>query len=227
MSLPESQTCVEPATDCPIERLGIRRAPFYQRTGKRVLDIVGATLGLLFLAPLLVLVALAIKATSQGPIFFRQMRVGKNGRCFPLVKFRSMVHIADSKAPSITVRGDPRVTRLGAWLRRYKIDELPQLWNVLNGDMSLVGPRPEVEQYVKCYSTEEREVLRERPGITDPASLAYRHEEAILSQHPDPEGYYRSRVLHDKLTLNLSYIDTISLRTDLRLILDTIRSLFT
>lgn len=226
MSLPEPQTCVEPIHDCGRERLGVRHTTFYERRGKRVLDLFGATLGLVVLAPLLGLVAVAVKATSGGPAFFRQLRIGKNGRCFRLVKFRSMVHAADPRALSITVRGDSRVTRLGVWLRRYKIDELPQLWNVLKGDMSLVGPRPEVEQYVKYYSAEEREVLRLRPGITDPASLAYRHEEAILFQHADPEEYYRSRVLHDKLALNLSYIDSISLRSDLRLVLNTIRSLF-
>lgn len=226
MSLPESQTGVDPVHDCGRERLGVRHTSFYERKGKRVLDVFGATLGLVVLAPLLGLVALAVKATSAGPAFFRQLRVGKNGRCFRLLKFRSMVPAADSRALCITVRGDSRVTRLGIWLRRYKVDELPQLWNVLKGDMSLVGPRPEVERYVKCYSNKEREVLRVRPGITDPASLAYRHEEAILFQHADPEEYYRSRVLHDKLALNLSYIDSISLHSDLRLVLKTLRSLF-
>lgn len=224
--LPESQTCVEQVTDCSLGPSSLRQATFYQRTGKRILDLSGAVFGLIALAPFLGVVALAIKATSSGPVFFPQMRIGKNGQPFQLVKFRSMVQTFDPGAPSITVRGDSRITHLGTWLRRTKIDELPQLWNVIKGDMSLVGPRPEVENYVKYYSVEEREVLRVRPGITDPASIAFRHEEVILAQHANPEQYYRSKLLHDKLTLNLVYIDRMSLFTDLQLLLSTIRSLF-
>lgn len=224
MSLPESHICVDRVAESRAHSR-VQRATFYQRTGKRTLDVCGGALGLVLLIPIFVVVALAVKATSRGPVFFRQTRIGKNGRSFSLVKFRSMRQVAGG--PSITALGDVRVTRLGAWLRRIKIDELPQLWNVLKGDMSLVGPRPEIENYVKHYSVEEQRVLRVRPGITDPASLAYRHEEVILAQHVDPEEYYRSSVLHDKLILNLSYIDSISFRTDLQLILNTIRSLFT
>lgn len=143
---------------------------------------------------------------------------------FLLVKFRSMCGGGDS-GPLITVASDPRITSVGAILRKFKIDELPQLWNVLKGEMSLVGPRPEVERYVAEYTHQQRRVLEVRPGITDPASIAYRHEEKLLAVHPDPEGFYRTTVLPHKLSLNLEYIENISFRRDVSLILKTLRSI--
>lgn len=132
----------------------------------------------------------------------------------------------DAKASSLTISGDPRITHLGAWLRKYKIDELPQLWNVLKGEMSLVGPRPEVEYFVSGYSAQQQRVLNALPGITDPASIMYRHEEKVLSGSSNAEEYYRTVVLPHKLSLNLEYIDQVSLTHDILLILKTVRSLF-
>jgi lipopolysaccharide/colanic/teichoic acid biosynthesis glycosyltransferase len=199
---------------------------FYAKRVKRVLDCVFSATGLLVLLPLFALVALSIKLTSRGPVLHRQMRVGKDGHLFHIVKFRSMTGVASKMSPGITVSGDKRITRLGTILRRYKIDELPQLWNVLRGDMSLVGPRPELPKYVEIYSPEQKLVLRVRPGITDLASLAYRHEEEILSRYEDPEQVYRMEILPDKLVQNLGYIRNISFRTDLRIILATISRSF-
>jgi lipopolysaccharide/colanic/teichoic acid biosynthesis glycosyltransferase len=199
---------------------------FYAKHGKRILDCVFSATGLLVLLPLFALVALSIKLTSRGPVFHRQMRVGKDGHLFHILKFRSMNGVASKMSPGITVSGDKRITRLGMILRRYKIDELAQLWNVLRGDMSLVGPRPELPKYVEVYSPEQKLVLRVRPGITDQASLAYRHEEEILSRYEDPEQVYRMEILPDKLVQNLGYIRDISFRTDLRIIFATISRSF-
>jgi lipopolysaccharide/colanic/teichoic acid biosynthesis glycosyltransferase len=182
---------------------------------------VSSATGLLLLLPLFALVAVCIKVTSCGPVFYRQTRVGKGGRQFQIVKFRSMDAVASEMPAGITVSGDKRITRVGRILRRYKIDELPQLWNVLCGDMSLVGPRPELPKYVEAYSSEQKLVLCVRPGITDPASLAYRHEEEILSRCGDPEQMYQTQVLPDKLARNLAYIRRITFRTDLRIIFAT------
>jgi len=157
-------------------------------------------------------------------VFFRQERVGKNGKVFSLVKFRSMAHVAHGKALLVTASGDPRVTRFGALLRRYKLDELPQLWNVLKGEMSFVGPRPELPVYVATYSEHERDALSVRPGITDLASIAFRHEEELLGSVADPEEFYRNTVLPHKLSMNLEYIGQMSFTLDVRLILRTLRS---
>jgi lipopolysaccharide/colanic/teichoic acid biosynthesis glycosyltransferase len=199
---------------------------FYVRHGKRALDLVSSVLGLIALSPLFALVSCCIKLTTRGPVFYRQVRVGKDGRKFRILKFRSMVVEASENGLGITVSGDRRVTAIGRSLRRYKIDELPQLWNVLHGDMSLVGPRPELPIYVADYTPEQRLVLSARPGITDPASLAYRHEEEILAGHEEPEQFYRTQILPDKLTRNLTYLQTVSLRSDLRVILQTVGSSF-
>jgi lipopolysaccharide/colanic/teichoic acid biosynthesis glycosyltransferase len=198
----------------------------YVKHGKRVLDCISSATGLLFIFPLFALVAVGIKLTSRGPVFYRQVRVGKDGYPFQIVKFRSMISVASEVPPGITVSGDKRITRVGRFLRRYKIDELPQLWNVLRGDMSLVGPRPELPKYVGNYSSEQRLVLCVRPGITDPASLVFRHEEEILSRSEDPERLYRMEILPYKLTQNLGYIRNISFRTDLRIIFATLNSSF-
>ena len=198
---------------------------FYARTGKRAVDFAGSAIGLLILAPAFLILAISVKLTSPGPVFYRQDRVGRGGKIFRIVKFRSMVDGADRIGLSITASGDKRVTRIGVLLRRFKLDELPQLWNVLRGDMSLVGPRPELPAYVAQYSTEQRHVLSVRPGITDPASIRYRHEEEVLGLHSNPDLFYRQVVLPHKLQLNLEYVAGISLRNDTMLLLRTMSAL--
>jgi lipopolysaccharide/colanic/teichoic acid biosynthesis glycosyltransferase len=192
---------------------------------RRLLDIVASGAGLAVLSPLFVLVGLWIKLDSPGPVFYRANRVGRAGRPFRLYKFRSMVADADRQGPGITATGDMRVTRAGRFLRRTKIDELPQLINVLRGDMSLVGPRPEDPRYVALYTPEQRRVLTVRPGITSAASLAYRHEEQLLSG-ADWETVYRTRVLPDKLAIDLAYLTRRTLGSDLKLIFQTIAAIF-
>jgi lipopolysaccharide/colanic/teichoic acid biosynthesis glycosyltransferase len=199
---------------------------FYVKYGKRALDILSASAGLAVLFPVFAVVACCIKCTSRGPVFFRQIRVGKGGRPFQILKFRSMVAQRSTPGLNITGAGDARVMRLGKVLRRYKIDEFPQIWNVLRGEMSLVGPRPESPVYVAEYTPEQRIVLSVKPGITGPASLAYLHEEEILSGHEDPELFYRTHVLPDKLARNIMYLQNITLRGDLRIISKTIACSF-
>ena len=184
-------------------RLG---AGFYARYGKRALDFTLSALGLIALAPFLLLIGCCIKFASRGPVLFRQLRVGKNGRLFQILKFRSMLVDSAKRDLAMTVSGDERITAIGRVLRKYKIDELPQLWNVLRGDMSLVGPRPELPVYVDRYTLEQLEVLSVRPGITDPASLFYRDEERLLQESPDPEHLYCETILPHKLSLNRQYI---------------------
>jgi lipopolysaccharide/colanic/teichoic acid biosynthesis glycosyltransferase len=199
---------------------------FYAKYGKRALDTLLATAGLILLSPVLGFLACCIKLTSRGPVLFRQVRVGKEGRPFQILKFRSMVMQSLNTDAMLTVAGDVRVTEMGKVLRRYKFDELPQLWNVIRGDMSLVGPRPELPFYVSGYTPDQRIVLCARPGITDPASLAYRHEEEILAEQSDPEQFYRTRILPDKLARNLAYLQQITFRKDTHIILRTISSSF-
>lgn len=199
---------------------------FYKRYGKRLVDAAASFAGLVLLSPVWFVVGVLVKCTSPGPILFRQERIGRDGKVFRILKFRSMVVDADKKGGGITVAGDARVTRLGTLLREFKIDELPQLWNVLTGEMSLVGPRPELPQYVSNYTPEQRLVLCVRPGITDIASIRYRHEEAILAQHENPQQFYRNVVLPEKLKLNIRYIRSISLSGDITLIMQTLLSSF-
>jgi lipopolysaccharide/colanic/teichoic acid biosynthesis glycosyltransferase len=194
---------------------------FYAKSGKRMFDFVAAAIGTLVLSPALLVLLLLVKLTSPGPVFYRQERVGRNGKSFRIVKFRSMFEDADKRGPAITSAGDHRITALGRLLRRFKLDELPQLWNVLRGEMSLVGPRPEVPCYVESYSDSQRRVLAVRPGITDPGSIRYRHEEQVLGDQPDPDRYYREVVLPDKLNLNLEYLSHMSFSYDLSLLLRT------
>jgi len=198
----------------------------YYRTWKRWIDVGASSVGLLALSPVLMITAVLVKSTSQGPVLYWQDRVGRGGKHFQIAKFRSMVIDADKKGPAITSSGDRRVTPLGSILRKFKIDELPQLWNVLKGEMSLVGPRPELPRYVADYDEEQKRVLRVRPGITDPASIRYRHEEGILARSENPEEFYRNVVLPHKLELNLEYIEKMSLLFDVKLILQTLKSLF-
>jgi lipopolysaccharide/colanic/teichoic acid biosynthesis glycosyltransferase len=189
---------------------------------RRVLDVAVSGTLLLVTAPVLGVLALAVRATSPGPALFRHDRVGRDGRPFGLLKLRTMVADAPARGGALTTPGDPRVTPLGAVLRRWKLDELPQLANVLRGDMSLVGPRPEVPRYVAGYTPRQRRVLRVRPGITDPASLAYVDEAAVLARFDDCERAYVEVVLPAKLALSLDYLDRRTLRSDLGILARTL-----
>lgn len=180
-----------------------------------------ATLALVIVAPLLALAALMVKLSSRGPVFYRGTRVGLNGKLFPMLKFRTMVVDAESLGGSATAADDPRITRFGKFLRRYKLDELPQLFNVLLGDMSLVGPRPEVEKYVNLYSPEEKAILTVRPGITDWASIWNSNEAAVLEGSRDPERTYEELIRPTKLALQLLYVRDHSFFVDLKILFHT------
>ena len=197
---------------------------------KRLFDLFAAGLGLLLLAPLLLALAIAIKLDSPGPVFFRQVRVGRHGVEFRIHKFRTMTHRdagTEAATAQITIGADPRITRVGALLRRTKLDELAQLIDVFIGRMSLVGPRPEVPRYVALYPAVLRDkVLTVRPGITDPASLAFRDESARLARTTDPEREYIEVLLPAKLKLSARYVDEASFIGDLRLIAATLRALW-
>jgi len=188
--------------------------------GKDVFDRTAAALGILLTSPVLLICAAAVWIDDGAPVFFRQVRVGKNGRLFRLVKFRSMR--SGQRGTSITVSNDSRITRAGGFLRSYKLDELPQLWNVLRGDMSFVGPRPEVPEYVELASPEWRIVLSVKPGITDLATLLYRNEEKILFLQPDPQRYYREVVLPAKMSLSIAFIRASNFWLECKLIAYTI-----
>lgn len=189
---------------------------------KRLFDIIVALTGLILLSPLFVLVAALIKLDSTGPVFFRQERIGKGFRPFNILKFRTMVHDAQKRGGLITAGNDPRITRAGIFLRKTKIDELPQLINVLKGDMSFVGPRPEVRQFVELFRKDYEEILKVRPGVTDIASLKYQNEAKILGQFSNPQEEYVRSVLPDKIRLAKEYIQRSSLFFDLRLMLRTV-----
>ena len=192
---------------------------------KRAFDITMAALGLVLLLPLLVLIVVLIKFDSGGPIFFRQERIGRKLQPFRIYKFRTMVPDSPRTGGLITVGEDPRITRVGRWLRKTKLDELPQLLNVLKGEMSLVGPRPEVPRYVELYRGDYEEILQVAPGITDLASLAYRNEAELLGQVADPEEEYIHHILPEKIRLAKEYAHQSSLRFDLQVILKTLRQL--
>lgn len=184
---------------------------------KRLFDIVSSGTGLILLSPVLLFLAIWIKLDSRGPVFYRQVRVGKNGRDFKIYKFRSMRQGADKKG-LITIGGrDPRVTRSGYYIRKYKLDEFPQLINVLKGDMSIVGPRPEVRKYVNLYTKEQLKVLSVKPGITDMASIKYRNENELLEKADDPDRMYVEVIMPDKLKYNLEYIKKQSFLYDMKL----------
>jgi lipopolysaccharide/colanic/teichoic acid biosynthesis glycosyltransferase len=193
---------------------------------KRGFDIIVSFLGLLVLCPILVLVAVAIKLDSPGPIFFRQERIGRGFRPFFIFKFRTMVQDSIASGRSLTVGDDPRITRVGWFLRKAKIDELPQLINVLRGEMTFVGPRPEVRQYVELFRQEYAEILTVRPGITDLASLKYRDEAGLLEKAENPEEEYVNRVLPDKIRLAKDYLARASFLFDVSLIFRTLFKLF-
>jgi lipopolysaccharide/colanic/teichoic acid biosynthesis glycosyltransferase/dTDP-4-amino-4,6-dideoxygalactose transaminase len=190
---------------------------------KRVMDVTSAALGLIVLSPALAVLAALVKLSSRGPVLFRQPRVGSRGRPFTILKFRTMRHAASG--PAVTSRGDERITPVGRFLRRYKLDELPQLWNVLVGDMSLVGPRPEVPRYVERFSKEYARILTVRPGITDFAALEFRDEESLLDRSANPEAAYVDVVLPAKIALYQRYLDEMCLATDVRLVCRTLRAL--
>lgn len=194
---------------------------------KRVFDLLGAAVALVLLAPLLAAIALWIKLDSPGPVLFRQQRVGRHGRQFAIRKFRTMVADAPRRGPQLTIGDDPRITRAGAFLRRAKLDELPQLIDVLAGHMSLVGPRPEVPSYVAQYPAELRDkVLAVRPGITDPVSLEFADESELLARAADPEREYVEVLLPKKLRAAAAYAEHANLATDLRVIGGTLRVLW-
>lgn len=188
---------------------------------KRLFDIVASALGLLVLSPILIIVAIWIKLDSEGPVFYRQVRVGRYNKDFRIFKFRSM-RIGSDKGSLVTIGGrDPRVTRSGYFIRKFKIDELPQLINVFIGDMSLVGPRPEVRHYVNYWTPEQMRALNVRPGITDPASIRFRNENELLEKAEDPEKYYIEVIMQEKLKLYLEYVDNASFWYDIKLIFQT------
>ena len=188
---------------------------------KRVFDILATSFGLFFLSPIFILLSIVIKLTSKGTVFFIQERVGKDGVLFNMIKFRSMKMIQQSKS-TISVKGDMRVTKVGSFLRRYKLDELPELWNVLKGEMSLVGPRPDVPGYADFLRGEDRNILKLKPGITGPASLKYANEEEILARQENPKEYNNKIIYPDKVRINLDYYYQSNLWIDIKIIFATI-----
>ena len=188
---------------------------------KRTFDIVASGLGLVVLSPLFLILAIWIKLDSKGSVFYRQVRVGRNNKDFRIFKFRSM-RVGADKGSLVTIGGrDPRVTRSGYWIRKFKLDELPQLINVFIGDMSLVGPRPEVRHYVDYWTPEQMHVLDVRPGITDPASIKFRNENELMEKAEDPEKYYIEVIMQEKIKLYLEYVEKHNFFYDLGLIFKT------
>lgn len=188
---------------------------------KRLFDIILSSLGLLILSPIFAIVAIWIKLDSKGPIFYRQVRVGRYNQDFRIFKFRSM-RVGSDKGSLVTIGGrDPRITTSGYFIRKFKIDELPQLINVLIGDMSLVGPRPEVRHYVNYWTPEQMHVLDVRPGITDPASIKFRNENELLEKAENPEKYYIEVIMQEKIRLYLEYVNQHNLFYDLKIIFQT------
>ena len=188
---------------------------------KRIMDFFFSALGLCLLLPLFLILSILIKSTSKGPIFFMQERVGKDGVIFKMIKFRTMFSSQESSNP-VSVKGDPRVTKLGVFLRKYKLDELPELFNVLIGQMSLVGPRPDVPGYADKLVGVDRDILKLRPGITGPASLKYLHEEEILAKKDNPKLYNDEVIYPDKVQINLDYYNNQSIWIDIKIIFATI-----
>jgi lipopolysaccharide/colanic/teichoic acid biosynthesis glycosyltransferase len=190
---------------------------------KRLFDLLVSFCGLALLSPVLLYVALAIRREDGGPVFYRGERTGRGGRSFRIFKFRTMVVDAEKLGAASTADDDPRITRAGRRLRKYKLDELPQLINVLTGDMSLVGPRPEVKRYTDLYAGEEKAILSVRPGITDWASIWNSDEGALLAGQADPDRYYEEHIRPEKIRLQLRYVRERSFRTDVRILLETLR----
>jgi lipopolysaccharide/colanic/teichoic acid biosynthesis glycosyltransferase len=196
----------------------------YARIGKRSFDFLCAIFGLIIILPILLLVAIAVKLSSRGSVFFRQQRTGQFGELFRIFKFRTMKIDNEGQGSNLTAAGDPRITPFGSWLRKTKLDELPQLLNVLLGDMSLVGPRPEVPEFTATYSEAQKKVLEVRPGITGPSANVY--EEELLSRQANKEKFYAETVLPAKLKIDLSYCENISFTGDLNVLLFTFVKIF-
>ena len=188
----------------------------------RFFDIIFSLVGLIILTPLFIIIAILIICTSRGAVFYAQKRVGQHNKDFKIFKFRTMHAGADEKGLLTVGEQDTRITQVGRFLRKYKLDELPQLWNVLKGDMSLAGPRPEVRKYVDLYNDEQKRVLNVRPGITDYASIAYRNENALLAHSNNPEKQYIEEIMPKKLQLNLQYIENRSLKEYLKILFLTL-----
>jgi lipopolysaccharide/colanic/teichoic acid biosynthesis glycosyltransferase len=195
---------------------------FYTKYGKRIFDFIASLLGLILLSPFLVIIGVLVKISDKGPIFYRSKRVGQNFKPFYLLKFRTMVVNAEELGPSITKGGDQRITKIGKFLRKTKLDELPQLWNVIKGELSLVGPRPEVEKYISFYKDDYKEILKIRPGITDYAAIKFKNEEEILAKFEDVEKAYIENVLPEKIKLYKTYLNEIGFLTDLKIIFKTL-----
>ena len=193
--------------------------------GQRLFDVAVSLTALVLLVPVLVVIALLVKLGSPGPVLYRQQRVSRGGRLFELLKFRTMVVGADRMSANVSATGDPRVTPVGAFLRKSYLDELPQLLNVLRGDMSLVGPRPETPEFVALYSPEERRVLTVRPGLAGPSTLAFMDEADLLAAAPDPVAFYTTTVLHDRVRADLAYLERRSIGYDIRLLATQVLSI--
>lgn len=194
---------------------------------KRFFDIIASACGLLVLSPIFIIMAIWIKLDSEGPVFYRQVRVGKNNKDFRIFKFRSM-RVGSDKGSLVTIGGrDPRITNSGYFIRKYKFDEFPQLINVFMGDMSLVGPRPEVRHYVNYWTDKQMQVLNVCPGITDPASIKFRNENELMEKAEDPEDYYINVIMQEKIRLYLEYVENASFWYDIKLIFQTFKVIVT
>ena len=194
---------------------------------KRFFDIIASGCGLLVLSPIFLIMAIWIKWDSKGPVFYRQVRVGRHNQDFRILKFRSM-RVGADKGSLVTIGGrDPRITRSGYFIRKYKLDEFPQLINVFKGEMSLVGPRPEVRHYVDYWTAEQMHVLDVRPGITDPASIKFRNENELMEKAENPEDYYINVIMQEKIRLYLEYVENASFWYDIRLVFQTIKVIIT
>lgn len=206
---------------------GVGFSPWNQSTGKRLFDLLLAVVLLTLSSPVLPVVAIAILVSSKGPIFYRQWRAGRGGKEFQLFKFRTMAHAPQQVGPSVTRAGDPRITAVGRLLRRWKLDELPQLLNVIRGEMSLVGPRPDVPQYLASLNPAQRQILCLRPGLTGLATLHYANEEQLLSKIPRErlEYFYCNEVLPEKVRIDLEYAQTAGFLTDLTILFLTARTI--
>ncbi|MBM3435817.1 MAG: sugar transferase [Bacteroidetes bacterium] len=192
---------------------------------KRAFDILLSVIALIVLSPLLLIISMFVLFSSRGGILFMQTRVGKKGKDFTLLKFRTMEKDSDKKGLLTIGKSDNRITKPGRWLRKYKLDELPQLFNILTGNMSFVGPRPEVRKYVNLYSPDQMKVLSVKPGLTDYASLEYLNESEILNSFSDPEKAYINQIMPDKLVLNLRYIEEQGFLNDLKIMVRTVRQI--
>jgi lipopolysaccharide/colanic/teichoic acid biosynthesis glycosyltransferase len=199
---------------------------FYTKAGKRALDLTLAVPGLIVLSPLLLVAGAAVRITSPGPALFRQIRVGQDEKPFRIFKFRTMFvqNEKSNRETFLTAAGDPRITPIGRWLRKTKVDELPQLINVLAGDMSMVGPRPEVPAYTSTYNERQRAILAAKPGVTGPSANV--HEEELIASHPDKDNFYLSTVMPAKLEIDIAYCKNIRFTTDVRQIVRTVLTVF-